>query len=172
MKLNLGCARDIKDGYLNIDMFHTDPRVKIADVSNLDFLSNGSVDHILAKDVLEHMVFKVAVKAMSEWARVLKKNGTILLQTTNIEMQFEALKQKVWDIPTFNYMLFGGKGYIDGQIRIQDRHGSVFTESFLRSKLSSLGIEVLSVKKDQIDGALRSNPRHHNLNITIKGRRK
>ena len=43
MKINLGCGTDIKDGYLNIDLHNKDPRVKIANVLDLNFIESNSV---------------------------------------------------------------------------------------------------------------------------------
>ena len=48
MKLNLGCAKDIKDGYLNIDVYDH-PLVKTADVRILSFIESQSVEEIYAK---------------------------------------------------------------------------------------------------------------------------
>ncbi len=40
IKINLGCGNDIRPGYTNIDLVNLDPRVKKADVRNLDFLES------------------------------------------------------------------------------------------------------------------------------------
>lgn len=172
IKLNLGCAMDLKKGFVNVDLFHTNPNVKIADVAKLDFVKNGEADMVYAKDVLEHMPMPKAKQAIKEWSRVLKKGGTIFIQTTNIKRQLRALQQGVWDLDTFNYMLFGGKGYVDGKARYHDYHHSVFTDEWLIQQLKSVGISVIKVQFDEIDQALRNDPRCHNLNIYLHGVKK
>ena len=75
MKVNLGCGRDVRLGYVNVDRL-PHPGVIVADVEGegLPFPS-GSVDLILARHVLEHVVrFD---KAIAECWRVLRPGGRL-----------------------------------------------------------------------------------------------
>ncbi|HPP40751.1 MAG TPA: hypothetical protein PK498_10720, partial [Candidatus Kapabacteria bacterium] len=40
--LNLGCGKDIRDGFINIDLFSDDPRVVYGDVRKLDLPDNSA----------------------------------------------------------------------------------------------------------------------------------
>jgi len=51
--LNLGCGRDVRAGFINIDLFSDHPQVVNMDIRKLEFADN-TVDFILASDVLEH----------------------------------------------------------------------------------------------------------------------
>lgn len=51
--LNLGCGNDIRDGFINIDLFNENPNVVYMDIRSLD-LPNNSADLILASDILEY----------------------------------------------------------------------------------------------------------------------
>ena len=75
LRLNLGCGRDVRPGYENIDRL-PHPGVIVADVEGegLPF-PDGSVDAILARHVMEHVVrFD---KALHECWRVLRVGGRL-----------------------------------------------------------------------------------------------
>lgn len=74
-KLNLGCATDRIDGWINLDI---EPNVRptiAATVYKLPFKDN-SIDHVLASHLLEHLYDIPSVK--NEIHRVLKENGTFV----------------------------------------------------------------------------------------------
>ena len=169
MKLNFGCSNDIREGYINIDLYHKDPQVLIADASKLGFLPDGLVDEIIAKDILEHLPFNIAVAAVREWSRVLCPGGKIFIQTICFELQIQAFLNKVWDTEDFNYMLFAGVGWTDGISRDFDFHKSVFTLDYLRDLLSSVNIKVIRTELDKIDDQLLADKRSHNLNMRVWG---
>jgi len=170
IKLNLGCAKDIKPGYLNIDLYDH-PQVKKCDVRDLSFLDNNSVDEIFAKDIIEHMSFSDVKKAIKEWVRVLKPNGIIFIQTINIEKQIEAFKNGVWSIEDFNHMVFAGVNWVGEDPKCEDFHKCAFTKELLTRLLSENGVVVTDIREDQIDGALKVSPRSHNLNVMMTGKK-
>lgn len=56
VKLNLGCGKNIKTGYVNIDKQSDNPDVTLADLNSpLSFLEDNSVSEIIAEHVLEHV---------------------------------------------------------------------------------------------------------------------
>ena len=59
VKINLGCGKDIRLGYTNIDILGGE-NVTRGDVRNLDTcgIADGSVDEILAIDVIQYIKFK------------------------------------------------------------------------------------------------------------------
>lgn len=78
LKLNLGCGRDIREGYLNID------RVDLKGVDlvyNLDDypypFKNDSVEEIQAISMIEHITD--LVKFMEELYRICKNNATVVI---------------------------------------------------------------------------------------------
>ena len=40
MKLNLGCAKDVKEGYVNVDLHYKHPDVVNDDICDLKFVKN------------------------------------------------------------------------------------------------------------------------------------
>jgi hypothetical protein len=63
--LNLGCGLDVRDGFINIDLFSDNPKVVNMDVRKLEFADN-SVDFVLASDILEHFSFKETSTILKE----------------------------------------------------------------------------------------------------------
>jgi hypothetical protein len=168
MKLNLGCAKDIKEGYINIDIYDH-PLVKKADVRDLSFIENESVEEIYAKDILEHMSYMDGEKALKEWTRVLKPGGKIFIQTINLEKQIEAYLKGVWSINDFNYMLFAGANWVDESPKCEDFHKCAYDSKSIRSLLEKNNINLENIEYDEIDRVLITNPRSHNLNLMITG---
>jgi predicted SAM-dependent methyltransferase len=84
IKLNLGCGHLQIDGFTNID---ADPAVEpdvVCDVSNLDSLyPDGSVDSIVAYDVIEHFDRFQYARVLEHWFKKLAPSGTLLLRTND-----------------------------------------------------------------------------------------
>jgi predicted SAM-dependent methyltransferase len=76
-RLNLGCGCDIRDGYINLDMYPVDDRVCSI---NLNFLplpfDDGSVDYIVLHQILEHLDVN-PYDFMMDIFRILKKDGVV-----------------------------------------------------------------------------------------------
>ena len=87
IKFNLGCGKDIKKEYINVDLFSIDPRVKKHNVENLDDIAiNESVDEILALDVLEHISYNKTIDVLKNWYSKLRFGGKLIIQSPCIEL--------------------------------------------------------------------------------------
>ncbi len=76
-KLHLGCGRDIKRGWINLDR-NLRSKVDIcADVTRGIPLDDNSIDHVYSQDFLEHLPPESAVPVINEIWRVLKVGGTM-----------------------------------------------------------------------------------------------
>ena len=102
LKLNLGCAGRLLDGYVNIDMDSLEdikkryPHIEISDTKvfmQCDVLSlpyeNESVDEIRADCVLEHLSFIEESKFFYEVSRVLRKGGVLEISVPNFEFMIK-----------------------------------------------------------------------------------
>ena len=167
MKLNLGCAKDIREGYINVDLHYKHPDVVNEDISKLTFVKNGTVEKILAKDVIEHLPYNVALECLKTWYLYLKPGGKLLIQTTNFNKIQEAFTKNIWDVRALNHMLFSGVNWIDADSQNCDFHKSVYTTEFLVNTLQNIGYTVLATEEDEIDDILVSSPYAHNLNSTV-----
>jgi len=85
MKLNLGCGRDVKEDYVNVDF---NPRANVMPV-NLSVLpwpwSDDSAEEILMLDILEHFSYRMTDKILTECWRVLKPQGKLIVQVPDFE---------------------------------------------------------------------------------------
>ena len=87
MRLNLGCGTDVRDGYENVDFRKTHPDVREADLSVFPWpFADGSADEIMMLDFLEHFPYRSTMKILQECSRVLKFNGTLIIQVPDGEI--------------------------------------------------------------------------------------
>jgi len=168
MKLNLGCNKDIKDGYTNIDIYPYDPRIVVGDCSKLDFIDVDSCDEIYAKDVLEHLPFEDGLNSVKLWCSLLKTGGKIFIQTTNIDAHIKCYRDGVWDVRNLNYMMFAGVSYNKENVSEFDFHKSIYNFESIKNVLSSCNVEIESVRYDN-DSDLHMNSYGHNMNMFIWG---
>ena len=149
MKLNVGCGKDIRDGYTNLDIRPLKGVDIVCDMWHEPIpLDDDSVDEILAKDVLEHFPLDKTDDIIKEWKRVLKPGGFMQIEVPNIILNFanwvsgstkclkgqhitERFSQIIFgrqDYPgNFHYQLFD-----DGRLKeIAARHGMESTPVWL-----------------------------------------
>src|SRR4030042_1601975 len=88
MKLNIGCGKIYKKYFVNIDVFDKTIADKIMSADDLKFSSN-SIERIEASQLIEHFGLFKSIYVLSEWFRVLKPNGTLIIETPDIEESFK-----------------------------------------------------------------------------------
>lgn len=159
--LNLGCGRDIREGFVNIDLFSDDPRVVYMDIRKLEFEDN-SADLILASDILEHFSHRDVEQILSEWVRVLKPNGEIIVRSPSLKLQVDAYLRGDWDAYVASYMIYGG------QTNPGDYHCVGFDEKSIGELFSKVGLELFSYEEQNIP----QNKGYINLNFVARGRKK
>ena len=112
LRLNLGCGADIREGYQNIDIRNLPDVDVIADIRNLSY-RKGSVDEILAIDILEHVPHLETVNVLKAWVDLLKVGGLLIIQMPCLDsiikflIESKTLKDIEWGIE----LLFGGQDY-------------------------------------------------------------
>ncbi|MEM5855117.1 MAG: methyltransferase domain-containing protein [Candidatus Aenigmatarchaeota archaeon] len=134
IKLNLGCGPVYKPGYINIDKFDNTVADKICDVSNLPFKSN-TVDLIEAYQLIEHFDYIHCKYILSEWFRILKPEGVLILETPDLEESFK--KFISIDLENQKIML----QWFYGIDSLGFQHKTGFTFSLLRNLLEEVGFE-------------------------------
>lgn len=84
VRLHLGCGRDRREGWVNVD---ANPAVQpdvVAQVDQLTSFGDGSVDVIEANHLFEHLMHHEAIAALKEWRRVLKPDGELYLELPDL----------------------------------------------------------------------------------------
>jgi SAM-dependent methyltransferase len=151
MKLNLGCGGDVREGWLNIDVRKTHPKVLVLDLEKelLRPFPDGSVDEILAKDFIEHLSWRVVEDFLRDCYRVLKRGGRMFIQVPDLE----AIARKVILNPDFKYGDLSGWKAISfwvygGQEYSENTHKAGFTILTLKQLLESIGFVVEKIGGD------------------------
>lgn len=157
LRLNLGCGKDVKPGWVNIDLFSDNPEVVKMDIRRLD-ISDNVADEILASDILEHFSHREVDLILIEWSRVLKPGGIIEIRCPNLRLQLNAYMRGDWNADVASYMIFGG------QTNPGDYHCVAFDEESIKKHLLNAGFEIASYEEHDF-------PQKHgyiNLNMTVK----
>jgi len=105
-KLNLGCGRDIKRGWVNLDFVKGKGVDVVYDlnITPLPF-QDGEFDYILCQDVLEHVNF---IPLINDIHRILKKNGTLKIRVPPFtsKLNFEdPTHTHQFSVRTFDYFV-------------------------------------------------------------------
>jgi SAM-dependent methyltransferase len=82
IRLNLGCCDALLPDYVNVDIVEG-PAIQVADLRQRWPWADGSIDHVRAWDIIEHLPDKIFT--MNELCRVLRPGGTaeIVVPTTD-----------------------------------------------------------------------------------------
>lgn len=106
MKLHLGCGkRNFGSDWVHIDGGDF-PHLHSQDITNLPF-PDASVDMIYASHVVEYFDREEVVKLLTEWKRVLKKNGTLRLAVPDFEAMAFLYVNKGFSLASFLGPLYG-----------------------------------------------------------------
>ncbi|MDR2966376.1 MAG: methyltransferase domain-containing protein [Methanobacteriaceae archaeon] len=115
MKLHLGCGDKYlesreKESYIHCDIRENDNIDYVLDLKNLNVFIDNSIDEIYACHVLEHFGRFEINNVLSEWNRVLKKEGVLRLAVPNFEeIVGEFLENS--NVDAIIGLLYGGQDY-------------------------------------------------------------
>lgn len=86
MKVNLGCGNDVKNGYVNVDLYPVYEGVMKMDLSKLPWgFDSASCSEVLMLDFLEHFSYKMTKSILDEVFRILKPGGFVDIQVPDFE---------------------------------------------------------------------------------------
>jgi predicted SAM-dependent methyltransferase len=141
MKLHLGCGRKYKKGYINIDLFDRTVCDRAIAVTDMGYSSN-SVELIEANQLLEHLGYVQSIYALSDWFRILKTKGKLVIETPDIDSSFRKyLAAK--DVLTKKEVL----NWIFGHETAGLTHLFCFNYESLKELLLKIGFENIQLKK-------------------------
>lgn len=132
IKLNLGCGDDVKEEYINCDLYSEKADMKF-DAKKIP-MEDNSVDEIFASHLIEHFDFKEGFEVLKEWNRVLKPGGKVVLETPDL---LNTCKRFVEADEGFRVRLYGhffAWPWMEGQC-----HKFLYTENQLRWTLQQCG---------------------------------
>jgi predicted SAM-dependent methyltransferase len=146
LKVNLGSGDVPLEGFVNVDALPGAPGVDVvADISERLPFDDGSVDLIYASHVLEHFSTADVPGLLSDWRRVLRDGGTLLIAVPDLDVVARRLVElRGWFTPPHNPWL----GVLYGGQKDQwDFHKTGFTAPWLAGLLTEAGFGAVAKVK-------------------------
>jgi predicted SAM-dependent methyltransferase len=134
MKLNLGCGKTYKPGYLNVDSCDTSVADRNWDILDLQ-LKDESADLIEVDQVIEHFDWVNVRYLLAEFWRVLKSGGSLIIETPDLLGSMKKLKKAQGE----EFLI--GSQWLFGIGTKGQRHGMVFKDKELKGMLMGSGFE-------------------------------
>ncbi|MEA3430391.1 MAG: methyltransferase domain-containing protein [Nanoarchaeota archaeon] len=134
MKLNLGCGKVSKEGYINIDINHFYNVDKVMDIRKGIKYNDNEVDEVRMNYVLEHFTYKEGWYILKEIFRILKPGGVFECACPDLEkcckkwLEAKKLKWTYW-----LYNIYGAQRWPG------DIHKSGYTFERLKEILLEIG---------------------------------
>ena len=152
MKLNIGCGSKIMDGFVNVDAAsnhsHIQPDVACDITKALPF-DTGSVDEAHAYHVLEHFIPYEVATILTEWKRVLKPGGLLVIEVPCFDKMMRLFAHKILDNQTigaeWKWWLYGDPRFKDEKML----HRWCYGVEELGDLLYEMGFEDVKLEKPQ-----------------------
>jgi len=97
LKLNLGCGRDYKEGWINIDNNKNIKKLDIRwNLANGIPFKDSSIDFIFNEHFLEHLNVKEGQIFLKDCKRVLKKGGVLRISMPDLEISMKEYFNPNW----------------------------------------------------------------------------
>jgi glycosyltransferase involved in cell wall biosynthesis/SAM-dependent methyltransferase len=154
-KLNLGAGGKREEGFVSVDLFVGPNIDEVFDLDEIPYLDN-TIGAINSEHSLEHVGWVRVDKALSEWWRVLKPGGFLMLKMPDAEDCFKKyLETDPNNKPHRDWYKFTVWGVQRSQAGEPDEgqyHRSGFSQRELNDKLEALGFILdFSVKYNGFD---------------------
>ncbi len=109
-KLNLGCGKDIREGYVNLDLVKLEGVDVVCDVNKKLPFKDDYFDEIMAYDILEHV--NDMPKVLKELHRILKKGGILRIKVPHFlesSAYADPTHKNFFAYNTFDYFVKGNQ---------------------------------------------------------------
>lgn len=105
-KLNAGCGRDIKKGWINLDSCDLPGVDIIYDIEKTPLpFDNDEFDSILCRDIFEHVDF---IPVLREIHRILRKGGDLIIRVPHFTSRrnfIDPTHKKMFSVKTFGHFV-------------------------------------------------------------------
>jgi len=137
LHLNLGCGRDIRDDFVNIDLSADDDRVLKADAGSLPY-PDESADLIIATNLLEYFSQKEIQNILKEWVRVLKIGCELIIEVPSFRLINSAYQNGEIQLNTLSMLIFGDEKH-------SGTKQSIFDENYLKKQIEKTGLRITEI---------------------------
>jgi hypothetical protein len=150
-KLNLGSGADIREEYTNIDIQPFKDTDIVADVMDLSFIPDESIEYIVAQHILEYIPRVAMVDTLQEWKRLLFVGCVLEVRVTDIglvtrQMYLNQISSEMGMHDEMVISLLYGK-----QLDSYDIRHNGFTSEFLQGILVGVGFEIIGAVHEDYD---------------------
>lgn len=140
-KLNVGCGNKKFPGFINADIRPDVQPDIVMDVTDLSQFRDGSLEYVMAHDVLEHISHAKTWEVLTEWVRCIQIGGTLEIQVPNIDLILRnkdmILAEDDGDSSKrLSHDIFGHQDYPT------NFHYAVFTYSFFKCMEKRLNLKI------------------------------
>ena len=108
VRIELGSGPHGEPGFFHVDAVKVGNVDHQADIRDLNWLTNGSVDEIYSAHAVEHISYTEIVEVLKEWNRVLKPSGIIRLKMPDLDFLCHAYVDGTHSTEEVMIALFGG----------------------------------------------------------------
>jgi len=137
-KLNIGCGKDIREGWVNVDIRELPGVDVVCDIRNWTPFVDGRFEEVLMQDVLEHFSIKESKTVLEEVYRIAKQGCTLTIEVPNILMQAQQWLNNEITTERFSVIVYGHQDYPE------NAHKQLFDEGRLAECVVAAGFKVQS----------------------------
>ncbi|MDD5169200.1 MAG: methyltransferase domain-containing protein [Syntrophales bacterium] len=134
--LHLGCGNSLLPGIINCDLYNPNADLQV-DSTDLSMFADNTIDLIESHHMIEHLSFSDTAKAMTEWNRVLRPGGLLIITCPDLTRIC-----RKWIMFTILYPFFPLPEKLDYIVKMmvgsQEHDGMFHKNSFDERRLSRL----------------------------------
>ncbi len=155
-RLNLGCGRDIKKGWINLDFTEEEGVDVVHDLNVLPLpFEDGQFDYVVCQDILEHIDF---IPLINDIHRILKIGGKLKIRVPHFTSKLnyeDPTHLNQFSIRTFDY-------FIENDIFSYGRKVNYYNK--IKKKISfDKGTLILRFNNNLIEKWVNKSKKHQNL---------
>ncbi len=144
LKLHIGCGRNYKESWINIDFDPATRKDILHDLSKGIPFPDNSVDFIYNEHFIEHLSYKDGFAFMNEAYRVLKPGGVLRIACPDLDFMIEGYTKDNWRsqewVGLINAHWYPSKGYAFNQnLREDGEHRYMYNYDDLAARLNEAG---------------------------------
>lgn len=147
-RINMGCGNKPRRGWINVDIDRTLPNVDLnVDINSIyRYFKLGTVDRIMANDVLQYFYLDKIKHILASWNRIMVIEGTLILKVPDLYTTLHNILTDVSDDEEKIRILFGRQSNKYNVV------GCMFTPNMIENLLIEVGFETTELTTDKQGG--------------------